>query len=344
MHTIGPDRLVILVLLLVIGSITIGLQSWVGQATIYAKELEQKREALHHAILTNKAPGGKSWDASGAASLNLRVGAVYLAEGIRKITGLTLSKVYQLLDTVFLFTGLVALFFYLRQWLPDTYCLIGVLYFCSILPLTYFFHYFHPWDRIQLAVWILLLYLLRERRLILLGICLAASMLVKFDAIVVPGLYFLTHISRDRWQRVTLESVGLAVLAVGVFNGLTWLFPSPVDSDHLTSRGGLDVLRHNIETLRTLTLAYPPLLFHGVLFLLSVIGLRSRERFVWVSVVFAAGLMLLFLFTARLEEVRMQTMVTLLLLPAALLTLRHLLERRNRQPQIDPAAPPQAQP
>jgi hypothetical protein len=94
MHTIAPERLAILLLILTIGSITIGLQSGVGNVTIYAKELEQKREDLHHAILANEAPGGKSWAAAGAATTNLRVGVVYLAEGIRKTSGLSLSKVY----------------------------------------------------------------------------------------------------------------------------------------------------------------------------------------------------------------------------------------------------------
>jgi len=323
--------------MLVIGSITVGMQAWVGNATIYARELEQKREELHHAILVNRSPGGQSWDAAGAATTNLRVGVVYLAEGIRKVTGLKLSTVYKLLDTVSLFVALVGLFFYLRKWLANVYCLIGVLYFCSILPLTYFFQYFHPWDRPQLALWILLLYLLREARLVFLGVCLAVSVVVKFDTMVLPGLYFLAHVSRERWQRVMLESVGLSIIALGTYVGLNWLFPTPIVTDDLALRGGMHILRRNVEVFQSWHMTYPPLLFHGVLVLLSVIGLRSRERFIWVSVAFAAGLMLLFLFFSFLEEVRAQTVITLILLPAALLSLRDLLERRNNHPEIDPA-------
>jgi len=330
--------LAILLLVLTAGSITIGLQSSVGNTTIYAKDLEQRRAELHDAILANKAPGGKSWDAVGAATTNLRVGVVYLAEGIRKTSGLSLNKVYFLLDAVFLFSALVGLFFYLRKWLPDIYCLAGVLYLCSILPLTYFWHYFQPWDRPQLALWILLLYLLREGRLVFLGLCLAVSVIVKFDTIVLPGLYFFAHVSRDRWQRVTLESVGLSVIALGTYVGLKWLFPTPIDTDNLAMRGGMHILQRNIEVFQSLRMSYPPLLFHGVLILLSVIGLRSRERFVRVSVVFAAGLMLLFLFASKMEEVRAQTMMTLLLLPAALLSLRDLLEQGNNRPRTDPVA------
>ena len=43
MRIVGQDRLGILLLILVIDSITIGLQSWVGDVTIYSKQLEQKR-------------------------------------------------------------------------------------------------------------------------------------------------------------------------------------------------------------------------------------------------------------------------------------------------------------
>ena len=96
--------------------------------------------------------------------------------------------------------------------MPDTYCLIGVLYFSAIMPMTYYHHYFHPWDRIQLVLWLLLFYLVRERKPLAIAPVLALSMTVKFDTLVVPGFYWLAHVSRERWVRVTLESLGLGVV------------------------------------------------------------------------------------------------------------------------------------
>jgi len=123
----------LLLLMWVLGSITVALQAYVGHSTLYSKELQDTREELHHAILSNKAPGGGKWDDVGALSSNMRIGAVYLAEAIHRVTRLDLSTVYLLIDTVFLYAAVLALFFYLRKWLPDTYCVIGVMYFCSVL-------------------------------------------------------------------------------------------------------------------------------------------------------------------------------------------------------------------
>ena len=96
-------------LIWLLATITIGLQSWVGDQTIYSRSLEQKREELHFGILTNEAPGGGSWGAVGALSIQKRVGVVYLAEGLRKLTGLTVgSKIKLRFNNVFNKTPLLA--------------------------------------------------------------------------------------------------------------------------------------------------------------------------------------------------------------------------------------------
>ena len=76
-----------------------------------------------------------------------------------------------------------------------------------------------------------------------------------------------------------LQSLALSVIVVGVYGGLMWLLPTPVDSDNLATRGGLHILRYNIENFWSMKVTYPPLLFHGTLLLLSVIGLRSGNVF-----------------------------------------------------------------
>ncbi len=113
-----------LLLMWVVGSLTVVLQAYVGHSTLYSKELQDRREELHYAILLNKAPRAGNWDDVGASSLNIRVGAVYLAEAIHTVTRLDINTVYVLIDTVFLFAAVLALFFYLRIWLTDTYCVI----------------------------------------------------------------------------------------------------------------------------------------------------------------------------------------------------------------------------
>ena len=63
---------------------------------------------------------------------------------------------------------------------------VGLLYFVSILPLSYFFYYFHPWDRMSQLFWVLLFLCVKTGRTSAFAVALAASMLVKFDTVLVP--------------------------------------------------------------------------------------------------------------------------------------------------------------
>jgi len=309
--------------------VTISLQAWIGDATIYSQSMEAKRKILHQAILTNIPPGGERWGSIGAASTNLRIGSVFLAETVRGMTGLTLHNTYRVLDSVFLFAVLVSLFFYLRLWLPDSYALIGLLYFSACLPLSYFLYFFHPWDRPQLLLWIALLYLTKERRFLLLLGTLSLSMIVKFDTILLPGLYFVAHIMRDQWRSVVLETSVLAAGAILVYVGLGALFPAPADPWGYTISAAVKQVLHNVEVLRAMTIKYPPILGHALPIVLAVINISRRPRFVWCSVLFAGGLLFVWFLFSNFDEIRAQMVVPVLLLPAALMTLRELLEKPN---------------
>lgn len=335
-----PHRTVRLLLLLwLLGSITITLQAYVGHATLYAPELRGQREALHRAILRNEAPGGGSWHAAGAQGINLRVGAVYLAEAVRRASGLDVATVYLLLDTAFLYAVLLGLFLHLRRWLPDAYCLLGVLYFCCVLPLTYFLHHFHPYDRLQLAIWLLLLHLVRERRVLPLGAVLAVGVAVKYDALALPAFYFLCHAGGTDRRRVAVETAGLCAVAFGVYLALVLALPAPQDP----SRLGLPMLRwalaQNLADLRAKNVAFPPLLGHALPLALAFAGLRGRDRFLRASVWFACLLAPVYFFFSLVQEIRTQLVVLVLVMPAALLTARRLLEG-GPACRAAPAGPP----
>jgi hypothetical protein len=336
MHSTLRDRVRVLLLLALVGSITIGLQAYVGYATIYSPDLEAKRQQLHRAILLNQPPNGTSWDEAGALTMNVRVGAIYLAEGIHRVTGLSLGIVYVLLDTAFLFLALVSLFFYLRKWLPDTYCLIGLLYFCSILPLSYALHHFHPYDRMQLVFWISLLYLIRERKPLLVGVGLVISMIIKYDTILLPSFYYIAHVTRENWQRTSIVSLVLLAEAISVYIVLGKLFPPAVnDPARFHFWTAWQLVRENVAILLSKNIAMPPLLAHGIPLALSLVHLRRRDRFLQASVAFAMGLLAIFVCFSRFDEVRAQLMVVVLLMPTALMTLRCILEPRSAQAPSD---------
>ena len=318
-------------LMWILGSITVALQAYVGNSTLYSMELQSKREELHRAILSNEAPGGGHWGDVGANSMNRRVGVIYVAEFIHKFVHLKLHAVYLVIDTVFLFAALVALFFYLRKWLPDTYCVIGVLYFCAVLPLTYFLHYFHPYDRIQLVTWILLIYLARERRIILLGMLLAISVVVKFDTVVFPAFYFFAHARSNNWQRVGIEAAGLLAVAVGVYAALVFAFPVPVDQSGMSIASVASIVKQNIAHMIAKNIAFPPLLGYAAPLVLSFFGLGARDRFLRASVGYACALAVIFFFFSNFQEIRAQLVILVLIMPSALLTVQGILEPRTQE-------------
>jgi hypothetical protein len=309
-------------------SIVIGLQAWVGSTTIYAQALEAQREALHFAVLHNKAPNEGGWAAVGALSIQKRVGIVYLAEAIRHSTGWSIGKIYQLLDTIFLFISLLALFFYLRRWLPDIYCLVGVLYFCAVLPMTYFFQLFHPWDRLQLAIWIGLLCWIAQRQFVVLALGLVISIIVKFDTVLLPLLYAMVHFNRRHWQAVLLESIVLLALAFGTYTYLGYHFPAPLDESHFTWIGVQSLFQSNGQAMSRLSFRYPPLLVHALALLMALFYLGAKDRLVRASVAFALGMSVVFAVFTHYEEVRAHMVVLVLLLPSALISLMIWLEGR----------------
>jgi hypothetical protein len=94
-------------------------------------------------------------------------------------------------DTVCLFASLLLLFAYLKRWVPVSYAVIGILMYGAMLPLTYLFHQFQPWDRPSIVLWILLLMLIRAGPIWVIAPVLAVSAGIKYDTVLLPGLYWL---------------------------------------------------------------------------------------------------------------------------------------------------------
>lgn len=306
-------------------AITLALQTWIGDLTIYSKPLELQRAMLHEAILDNHPPGGKTWAEWGALSVQKRVGVVYVAEAVRLASGLRIGAVYKLIDTVCLLLALGTLFFYLRRWAPPSAALVGLLYFSAMLPLTYFFQLFHPWDRLQLLLWIVLLGLIADRCFWLLAVGLVVSVFVKFDTVLMPALYFAVHFRRDGWQRLLAESLVLGCLVVGASLVLGHFFGDPAEGSRFSQAGVFAQLGVNWHKLLTMKLSYPPLLVHALPLALALFGWQGQPRFIGMSLLFGVAMGLIHLFLTNFEEVRAHMMVLVLVMPAALATTKQLL-------------------
>lgn len=296
-----------------IGAATLTMQQWIGDVTIYQPVNRAKAEVLHRSILANEPPAGLAWDSLGANGTNIRVGAVFIAEGVHRAVGLSIPKTYLLLDTIFLAVGILLFARFLATWFRDEYVLLGTLYLIAVLPLTYFLVSYHPWDRLALVFWTMMLLALRTNRLLLFALLLPLSVVIKYDTVVLPGLYFLANVTPATWRRTTLTTLGLFVLSFGTFFGLITMLPGGFAAHSIAKQ-----IASNIDHMREFSLWYPPLLAFGVPLLLAGIGFRHADRFQRACAVFGILLFVPLFLQAFFAEFRAQVPSLLLLLPCAL--------------------------
>ncbi len=323
--TPSPGRYGSLFLLVLLVSVIVSTaQSAVGDATIYSQAVAPNRELLHRAILDNRPPSS-GWGSVGATKTNVRIGVVHLAESIRLLTNASLHDIYRGIDTVFLSVFLLGLFAYLRQWVPALYALVGLMFVGAVLPLTYLMHYFQPWDRLQLCLWLLVLQTIKAHKPVLLAGALCVGMLVKFDMLLVPLLHLASHASRQSVKRVTVETALLSLLAVCLYFGLDGAFANTGDPARFNPETAFLRASSNLGTINDRGLSHPALLLHGLPLLLALVRFRTRERFLAVGVLFACSMSIIWYLFTVYAEVRTQAMLLILLLPPALMTLREEL-------------------
>jgi hypothetical protein len=243
---------------------------------------------------------------------------------------------YIAIDTLCLFFIFVSLFLYLKKWFNAQYCLIGILFFCSILPLTYFLHYFHPWDRPSLLFWILLLYLLRENKIIAFAIVLAISITVKYDTVLLPGLYFLHMISRKNWRKTLLTTALLFAISLGIYFLLLHMFPADPSSEAGFAAGTWSQICKNFRQMfgHNGGIKYPPLLGFSIPIFLSFCGIRAKDRFMSACAIFGFLLIVPWFLMSNFIEIRAEMPLLVLLMPSSLIGLKSILDENPKDTKL----------
>jgi hypothetical protein len=288
-------------------------QKWVGGSTLYAPERWESREALHNAILRNQLrETATTWDSQGANGVNIRLLTVWAAEGLHRLTGMRVQRAYLWIESTALLASCLLLYAFLQAYAGWQFALGGLLYWGTVLPLTYFHHHFHPWDKPSMALWLLALICTWHRRWWALAAVLFIGVLTKYDIVVFPALVFLAFRKTDPWKPVVLRAGLLFGLTFSTFIILRWLVPGGFER-----RSALSQVMTNLQTLRETTITYPPLLAVGPLALLAVLGYRTADHFARGCVQLAlivAGILFL---GSNFVEFRSMVPLLLLLLPAA---------------------------
>lgn len=301
-------------------ALTAALQLGVGDRTIYQERHRARRQALHEAVRDNRAPGG-SWDAVGANGTSMRVGVVYLAEALHLATGASVANVYRAIDSACLFLFLALLPLYLMRWVAWPWAGVGLVAFAAAFVPTYDLHYFHPWDRIGLLSWLILLALVRQKKVWPVAVALVVAMTIKYDAAAVVGLYALVH--ADRRPSTWLGPLILGAVAVIGFAVLAIAFPQ----DGAAGRSISTMLATNARHFAEHGILHPVLIVFVVPVTLALVGSRGAPRFVTVSTWFGLALFVPFGLLANFREVRAQMPILLSIMPAALLALQRFSRR-----------------
>jgi len=288
-------------------------QKWVGGATLYEPELWPDREEMHDAILHNTLPdSAPTWNSIGANGLNVRLLTVWAAEGIHRITGQRVQRAYLLIETVALLACCLLLYAFLERYAGWPFALGSLLYWGTVLPLTYFNHRFHPWDKPSIAVWLLALICTLHQRWWALAAVLVVGVMTKYDILVFPALVFLAYRNTAPLKNVVLRSALLLGLTVSTLMFLRWLAPGGVEPRSL-----MTLVVSNLHDLRETTVTYPPLLALALPALLAGIGYQTADDFARGCVQLAVIITFILFLQTNFVEFRGEVPILLLLLPAA---------------------------
>jgi hypothetical protein len=292
--------------------------TYVGDLTLYSGAQETARAAAHDALVHNQSPV-QGWNAIGGDGINIRIAVPYAVEAAHRYTGVAVGTLYKATDLLALWVTLLLLFVYLRRWFEPTLSLLAITFVAALLPLTFAFHYYHPWDRAGLLAWLLALFALRDQRWILFACAMLVAMLIKYDAIVLPILYFLAHARRDNWPRILRETLPAVIVALGSYVLLRALLPGGSEARDIFHH-----LARNSQMLLGQGLSYPPLLAFLLPAALTIAAWSQLDRFMRSCVLFVLILVPLMFATTNFEEVRAEQIYLLLLMPATLRGVQRL--------------------
>jgi hypothetical protein len=291
--------------------------NFVGDVTIYTLNNNTLREEAHDRLIHNRRPE-IGWLKQGSNGTNIRIAVPYLVEFLHNVTGIRVTVLYKLVDLASLWLGILIFFAFLRRWFTVPEVLLACLYLGTVLPLTFAFHNYHPWDRPSFVAWMLAFWTARDQRFWAFFAIAIVAILIKWDALPLPAIYLLANLNRQNWMKVIIQTVAVGAALLTIYICLRILIPggfepaSPYDN----------LMLRNARLIGANLLSFAPLLAFGFPLLFAVVGYRDCDRFMRACLWFAALLLVPLFVWTNFEEVRAEFMLLPLLAPAALLGMR----------------------
>jgi hypothetical protein len=296
---------------------------WVGNNTIYSADVVDKRDAMFNAILVEQLPeGADSWRSVGAGDLNMRLATIWLTQSLHRISGVPVQDLLRLIDIVCVVASCVLLFALLRRWYEFLGALSGVLLLGMLLPLSMFLHFFHPWDKPALLLWVAMVMASVSGKPTLFLVLLVVAITNKTDAGIAAGLPLFLQFGVQPRRRVlinTLVAVSVGCLTLAL---LVYVVPGALEPHDLFKQ-----FKSNITDLLYHNVAYPPLLVYGTLSVFAIFAWRNGDsvpRRLWL---FALASLLPHAMLTNFQEVRAQLGSAICMIPLAVAGLESVGRR-----------------
>jgi hypothetical protein len=166
---------------------------------------------------------------------------------------------YKGIDLICIWLVLIVFFAYLHEQFTAWESALACLYFAAILPLTFAFHFYHPYDRASLVAWLLGIWCARAQRFWEFSAVTILAVLIKYDAIVLPGLYFYGNATPQTWRKYAFQASAIGIILFSMFVGLFLLL-----SGFYVWIDYADLILRNFEMMVWNNLLYPPILAFGL--------------------------------------------------------------------------------
>lgn len=149
-----------------------------------------------------------------------------LAEGLVRL-GAPIHSAHEVWRVIFTSASLFVFYRYARGWFSPMVALMGVFMLAAAIPLTYIYYMMQVSDPLNMLVFFLAFWAIRERRDRWLVPLVGIGMLNRESPLLIPLFYFATRWGSP-WRRWVPLFLGLSVLAVGVYVGLRLAYgPKP---------------------------------------------------------------------------------------------------------------------
>jgi hypothetical protein len=141
-----------------------------------------------------------------------------LAEALVRL-GLPVHSAHEVWRVIFTGASLFVFYRFARGWFPPTHALLGMFMLAAAIPLTYIYYMMQVTDPLNMLVFFLAFWAMRERRDRWLVPLVGIGMLNRESPLLIPLFYAAVRWGRP-WRQWVPLLVVTAVLAVGIYTGL----------------------------------------------------------------------------------------------------------------------------